>query len=280
MSDSFRLLVVRNLIGVLLLAGVVATCCLGQEEPAEQDAPEALFRRAFAEKCRPTDRIRLLERIAREHSDSKWADDALWALGEIARQHRLVRRVFYYWQFMMTRDETPELEEFTRTLALYRRSSLFRARYLLDAEGNSYIMIPQRSAKSQDGDSALRADGAGPQPVRYVCRPFNAVPMVVWAELGACYEQLSRPRLALDAYRKALDCAPRSGRWPAVYRKRVERLEELVAVLPPGKVDTAEAEASEAGSGACPPDTEGDGKPDASQSPPNDAPVASSSDKR
>jgi len=204
--------------------------------PQDAVALEDAYRQAFEDDLTPTDRVAALERIVKEHPESRWADDALWALGEAARQQQLSRRVIYYWQYMMGRVMQPRLEPYTRTLPLYRTSSLRRAEYLLEVEGAAFQQPkPRDDGKEQDGrelrqaPSVVKAGGR----VFLDCRPFNPVPMVVWGELGARYERLGRLRLALSSYQRAAARAPETGRWAADFRVRVEGLQQRLKTLFP-----------------------------------------------
>ncbi len=174
------------------------------------DEPGAEFRAAFADGVEPVQSARMLVRLVKEHPQSEWADDALWVLGETARRQRRPDRVIYFWQYLMARRPGAELEEFTRSLGLYRRSPLGNIMVLMEAEGTAYV-----------------PDGKGIPEGRsfFVAKPFNAVPMSVWDELGRSYLTLGKPAVALKAYQRALACAPERGRWKDTYRVRIQKLE-------------------------------------------------------
>jgi len=182
-----------------------------QDEQTAIDAVEQGFRNALTREMTPAERVQVLERLAKEHPDSKWADDALWVLGEAARQQGLAQRVVYYWQYLIGSKPDVELEEFTRSQELYRRSGLAQAAYYLQATGLNYL--PQEGMASMGGTYFVNA------------KPFNAVPMFVWDGLAHAYQDLGRPKLALKAYRKALECAPAAGPWTRSYLDRVETLQ-------------------------------------------------------
>ena len=258
----------RCALAFLALLGTLAASALAQTDEAPPADVGKMFRRVFTETMKPVERVQALERIVKEHPDSEWADDALWVLGEAARRQQLAYRVVYYWQYMMARPAQPRLEAFTRTLPLYRKSSLSRVVFLLEAEGVSLLPTPAAPPPRKSTDEGASA----PQQVTRTrerlflgCRPFNAVPMVVWAELGACYEQVKKPRLALRAYRKALKAAPGTGRWPENYRACVERLEKRVALLPPPPPPPPAAEQAPGAGGPA------GASPEAAAAPPADA---------
>jgi len=189
---------------VALLPGVMAA------DQAPIRDPGAEFRAAFAEGLGPGQSARMLVRLVKEHPQSEWADDALWVLGETARRQRQPGRVVYFWQYLMAKEPGAELEEFTRSLELYRRSPLRSIMVLMEAEGTAYV-----------------PDGRGIPDARsfFIAKPFNAVPMSVWEELGRSYLTLGKPALALKAYRRALACAPEQGRWKDTYRARMQKLQ-------------------------------------------------------
>jgi tetratricopeptide (TPR) repeat protein len=194
------------LAGQATLAGQAA-----RDEQTTADGEEEVFRHAFTQEMTPAERVQALERLVKEHSDSKWADDALWVLGEAARQQGLSQRVVYYWQYLTGSKPDMELEQFTKSQDLYRRSGLAEVTYYLQATGFGYV--PQEGLAAKDGTYFVNA------------KPVNPAPMLVWGGLAHAYEDLGQPRLALKAYRKALECAPAAGPWTRSYQDRVERLD-------------------------------------------------------
>lgn len=200
------------LVGLVMLltlppSGVIQT----EQEPIKD--PGAEFRRAFTEEMNPAERTHALERVAKEHPGSRWADDALWVLGEVARQQGMTRRTMYFWHYLMARRADVELEEFTRTQEVYRSSRLAQVRVLLESDGIAYVADGSRIRKE-------------PTAFFVNARPVNPVPMVVWEELARSYQGLKKPELALKAYGKALESAPERGRWARIYRQRIESLEK------------------------------------------------------
>jgi len=188
--------------------------------------PEKAFRRALIGKMEPGERVRLLESIPKEHPASKWADDALWVLGEAARQEGSVVKTLHYWQHMMTGWPRVRLEDYTQTTEIYRTSNLPQVESLLVWEGRAY----------ERGEASLV--GAGPARSYMVnnATRFNPVPMTVWAELAECYEEFDRPRLAFRAYRKALQAAPPQGLLAQTYLSRMEDMQEELTSSGPARV--------------------------------------------
>ncbi len=194
-----------------------AAAMAADQVPAEDAGAE--FRGAFAEGVPLAESAHILIRLVKEDPRSEWADDALWVLGEMARQQRLPHRVVYFWQYLMASRSDAELEEFTRSLELYRKSPLHNIMVVMEADGTAFVP-----------DGAGIADGRS----FFVAKPFNAVPMSVWEELGRSYLTLDKPALALKAYQKALACAPEHGRWQSTYGARILELERRVDAVSAG----------------------------------------------
>lgn len=217
------------LLALAALAGLGASAS-AQAKPDQPDEAERAFRVAFGPEVSPTQCTALLEQLAKEHADSKWADDALWVLGEAARQQGLPQRVIYYWQFLMARRPDVDLEEFTRGLDIYRASGLPQVEQYLQATGLGYV-IEEGTAK-REGVVFINA------------RRFNAVPMTVWEGLARSYEAFGKPALALKAYRRALSLAPAAGPWGKTYQERANRLETALKGRAGGQQPAAEAAAA------------------------------------
>ncbi len=218
----------RISLGVLAVLLVMGGPGWAETEQKPIKDPGAEYRRIFSEEMDPTERTRALERLVKEHSDSPWADDALWVLGEAARQQGSTRRTVYFWHYLMARRPDVRLEEFTRGLEVYRKAPIPRVMLLMEVSGVAYAAD---GSEFKDGDSFF-----------YNAKPFNAVPMLVWEELGRSYKRLQKPALAVKAYRKALESAPPQGRWADIYGRRVERLEKIVAL---GRPENPGGKASE-----------------------------------
>ena len=166
---------------------------------------QALFRSAFAEQVSPADRVKILERVVKEQADSLWADDALWVLGAAARRQGLSTRVVYYWQFLISRWPAAHLEDYTRTLDVYRLSPASGIQRVLEAEGRLYVPQPGHVISGKDASAFVYNNAVA----------FNPVPMLVWEGLGDCYSELAKPDLAASAYAKVLAAAPAEGQWTA-----------------------------------------------------------------
>ncbi|MFO7955788.1 MAG: tetratricopeptide repeat protein [Candidatus Brocadiia bacterium] len=188
--------------------------------PTPQDSEKAgrVFRRVWTEEMPPDEKVRLLESIVKDHPRSEWADDALWALGEAARQEGLPARMMHYWHYLLSARPDVRLEDYTRSLPIYLRSGLPQVEMLLLAEGQS--MVPRRRdvVNTEEANLFLMRNA----------RRFNPVPMTVWGELAECYRKRGRLSLALKAYRKALEAAPESGRLRERCRQKMRETEAQV----------------------------------------------------
>jgi len=227
-DDMIRLL--RHGLSMLLClaaAGVSAAQVPAQKPKASPAEAGKAFRAVFQGEMETAEQVKELERIVKEYPETGWDDDALWVLGEVARQDGRVDRVLYYWQYLMTRPVEPKLEEYTRTLVLYRKSSLYRVQFLLEAEGNAYVRPAPGEPTTRQAFSLVATGPShrGGERIMLGCRRFNAVPMVVWAELGDCYERMGLLAAALRAHRKSVELSPEKGRWHKNYSERVARLE-------------------------------------------------------
>lgn len=204
--------------GTLCLALVLALQIAGP--PSEdgrpmQYSPDASFVEAFGPGMDPAVQKGMLERIVKESPNSQWADDALWCLGELARQAGRPRHVAYYWQYLMAVQPEPKLEEFTHSLPLFARSGVPQVEMLLRGTGQAYV---HTEARAIDGNRVLLN-----------AKPVSAARVLVWAGLGQAYEQMGRLRLAQKSYAQAQACAPAGGQWRATYAMAVERIKARIA---------------------------------------------------
>ncbi|MGD2176129.1 MAG: hypothetical protein PVJ27_12050 [Candidatus Brocadiaceae bacterium] len=249
---------------IFLVTACAALTPLSAAEDDARDEPETIFQRAFTQAMEPTERVRALESLAKEHPDSRWSDDALWVLGEAARRQQDGPRVLCYWQYLMTKRPDAVLEDYTRTLPIYRNSALPQVELLLVSEGNAFRSTDNRVLTGETGRVYLMNNA----------ERFNPLPMVVWAELAGHYKRAGRGRLGLRAYRKALEAAPSQGRWAESCRARIRALEERLeaqAQTPEGE-DASVVQAE--------PASEGRGPRDVTEDAPAEGPSAEEDEQR
>ncbi len=192
-----------------VLIALAAAWPAGHARAGEDASPAELYRRALVEPMPAAERVRLLELLVREHEESAWADDALWLLGECARQRGDARRVVYYWQLLAGRGGVLKLDELTRAQIPYRLSRAAQATFYLEATGQRYVAGSGGAA----GGALIKAE------------PVDVAMMTVWEGLAHAYLALGRPSLALGAYGAALGHAPPRSPWADQYREAVARLQ-------------------------------------------------------
>jgi tetratricopeptide (TPR) repeat protein len=197
---------------------------------------DSAFHAALEAPLRSAGQVRLLERVAKEGPNTQWADDALWLLGEMARQAGDDARAVYYWQYLIALQPDVILEDETKMLPIYGTSGIPQVELYLRLTARQYVRAP--AAGMRDGRHYVGV------------RPINATAMIVCEGLGRAYEALGKPSLALRAYRRALAQCPEEGSWRARFEGAVERLADGDR----GTQDE-EAPAAKADSGDAPPRT-------------------------
>ena len=70
-------------------------------DPEDEAAAGAHYRDALLNAVTPGERVQALEQVVKDHPKSRWADDALWVLGEAARQGSRHDLVVYYWHALV-----------------------------------------------------------------------------------------------------------------------------------------------------------------------------------
>jgi len=206
----------------LQAAFALAAVGLAADDAAEKEARQ-LFRSAFAENVEAKKRVEILEALVKDHADSRWADDALWALGEMAAQAGRREQAVQYRRGLMERATPPSLESFTCNLPIYSNSRVPKALYLLTVTGNRY---------AKDGIKAV---------------PFNPVPMLVHEDLALDYEAMKMLNQALREYQLAAAVAPKDDFFEKLYLRRAGQLEEKIKQLESikaGKTDEKEPDAN------------------------------------
>jgi hypothetical protein len=218
-------MVYRLSIAIALILALGVASYAAEEDPSPG---ESLYRRAFESGLELAERVELLERVVKEHPDSRWADDALWVLGESARQRGRPRLVVYYWQYLLVSRPQVGLEDFTLGQPVYRDSRLHQIRLFARMTGSTY-------SRDQEVRGGERRD----EHVYINARPFDPVPVAVWEGLGHAYRHMRKSKMAARAYRMARMAAPERGLWAQRYREGLRHLEELVAQsAPPARAAT------------------------------------------
>jgi tetratricopeptide (TPR) repeat protein len=202
----------------VVLAGLAGTALgVGKGQQAER-----LFRRAFEPGVAAEDRVTLLTRVVKDHTDSEWADDALWILGETARREGDAQRLVCCWHLLLGRWPRVLLQDYTQTLEVYRHSRARNIRVLLEAEGSAYSSTAMVVGANERRTSFVYSNAAA----------FDPIPMLVWEDLAECYAELGRTEMALKAYDMALEKAPAEGRWGSRHREQIVSRREKLARQP------------------------------------------------
>jgi len=205
-------------LGLLGLAAALAA--YAADEAAEEDARRA-YVSAFEAGLKDEERIGILEKVAKDYADTRWADDALWVLGEVADKSGDRRRAILFRRQLLEREALPALERLTCSLRVYSQSRVPNVLFVVERTGHLYRI---------SGDKLVR---------------FNPIPMVTCEELALDYEALGLLELALREYRRAITAAPPGGLFRRVYTRRAERLQRKIDLLKQAEQDSRESESTE-----------------------------------
>jgi len=194
----------------LIVAACVAIWAIQQadcaDEATEQEARQ-LYAQAFEDPLTPGECMAVLEQLAKDYADTRWADDALWALGEMAHGKGDTRSAILFRRQLLEGYSPPCLEPYTRSLRIYLRSRVPRVLFVLEQTGQLYHM---------EGRQAVQ---------------FNPIPMLTREELALDYERMGLLEMALREYQRAIAAAPPDGPLARLYARRLERLKKEVAIL-------------------------------------------------
>jgi tetratricopeptide (TPR) repeat protein len=195
---------------LLLLVVFLASAGAAPEDLAASAAVEGAFRAALDAAPWSPEQVRLLEQVAKEGPETQWADDALWVLGEMARQAGDQKRAIYYWQYLTALRPNVVLEEDTKSLDVYARSGIPQVELYLQLTARRYVRV--EATGTEDGQRYMEV------------RPVSATAMLICQGLGEAYEALGKRGLALRAYRHALANCPEAGSWRERFQEAVRRL--------------------------------------------------------
>jgi len=186
---------------------MMGTCtALWAADEVKEAEAQKQFEQAFDLGLKLKKRVEILQKVVSEYPESAWADDALWALGEIASRYGFEKYAVRFRQELVERKDTPKLERFTGTTWIYHQSRIPGVLWILERTGHRY-------RREKMSEKAIA---------------FNPLPMVVNEDLALAYRQRGKPEEALNYYRKALTCAPEGGLFASIYQRRIKRLEEEI----------------------------------------------------
>jgi len=197
----------RTALALVICLAVMAARHADCADGATEQEAQGLYAQALNVALTPGERISILEQVAKDYADTRWADDALWVLGEMAHGSGDTRRAILFRRQLLERDSPPCLEAFTRSQRVYARSRVPHVLFVLERTGHLY---------RTEGRQAVQ---------------FNPLPMITCEELALAYEDMGLLELALRDYRRAIAAAPPGDLYARLYARRAERLERKIALL-------------------------------------------------
>ena len=228
-----------------LAAGAFMACNLGlaADEVTEATAADE-FRRAFSRDMTREKHVAQLKKIAEKYSDTTWADDALWCLTRVDMRSGDDQELLEHGRSLLNRNRLPHLQSFTRCTPYYQNTRLPGVLWVLERTGH-------RFRRPEKGRRAL---------------VFNALPMVLKADMARAAERLGRYSKAIDYYEEAIARAPDGCVFEQSYQSAIERL----------KKKEQRAKENSGADGAGPPAEKADTGGDAAATEPKQAADASS----
>ena len=190
-----------SLLVALCVGFLSASVCCAATERAEEEARNK-YASAFDRGLNIKRRVEILEAVVKDYSDTAWADDALWVLGEVADSYGYPKRAIHFRRQLVGGDMIPRLEAFTQAQPVYRRSRIPQILFVLERSGLTFAVRGEKTLK------------------------FNPLPMATHEELAVGYLQLGMTEQALEHYRGALAATPAECIFADIYSRRVDELEQ------------------------------------------------------
>jgi len=185
----------------LCIGFLSAPVCYAAAERTEEEARKK-YASAFDRGLKIKRRVEILEAVVKDYSDTAWADDALWLLGEVADRYGYPKRAVHFRRQLVGRDLVPRLEAFTQAQPVYRRSRIPQILFVLERGGYAYAVR---------GDKTFK---------------FNPLPVATHEELAQGYLELGMTEQALEHYRGALAATPAGCIFADIYSRRIDEIEE------------------------------------------------------
>lgn len=186
---------------IFLVAAVPASASTSEQS---KRVATKLFKKAFQRKLPTKKRLARIRQVARDHTETRWGDDALWVLARVADARGNPARSVVIRQQLLDRKGSVHLEPFTQNQKLFRTSRIYQLQFLLERSGHIYEGIKANAKR------------------------FDVVSLALHDQLGWGYEQLKMPRSAAREYRRALHLAP--GKF--LRKQYQKRLKYLVKKFP------------------------------------------------
>jgi len=206
---------------------VAATVASGAADDETEDQARWDYESAFLPQLTGRERVQILEDVVEQYGDTRWADDALWVLSEMADRGGYLKKAIEFRKQLLERKSPPELEPFTRSQRVYIDSVAPAVEMLLQYTGHLY---------SRKGEKVIVFNPI-PNTGNLYSRKgekvivFNPIPMLTAEELAFDYQRTGENKLALEQYRKALSAAPPDSFFTKIYTRRIDQLEKQAELI-------------------------------------------------
>ena len=198
-------LAMKGLVGLSVAMLWTVGVAYGQREDAVA-TPEELFQAAGEDAEDLDERLEALADLVKKHPRSKWADDAVWMMGELCKQAKRPREAIEYKTLLVKKYPHCRLQPHTKTLRVYKRSFVSALGRLLKNLGHVKFRKNQRPTY------------------------FRPEPIAMNHDLAVIYERLGDYAKSKRYYEACLRKMPKEGLLTDSLRKNYERVAENVRV--------------------------------------------------
>ena len=188
-----------------LAALALAGTTLGQREDDRPD-PEQLFKAACEDETEIDERLRALGHLAKLYPRSKWADDAVWLMGEMCAQAKRRKEAIEYKTRLTKRYPNCRLQAYTKNLKVYKKSFIPTLGSLFRSMGHVKFKSRRKFAFT------------------------NPVPIAVNHDLAVMYERQGNYVESKRYYRACLRRMPAEGALTKFIRKNYDRVREKAEI--------------------------------------------------
>jgi len=195
----------KGLVGLAVALLWFADLAYGQREEV-QATPEELFQAACEDAEDLDERLQQLASLVAEYPRSKWADDAVWTMGELCRQAKRPRKALEHKTLLVKKYRHCRLQPYTKALDVYKKSFVSALEKLLRNLGHV----------------KFKRD----QPFTY----FRPEPIAMNHDLAVIYERLGDYVQSKRYYRACLRKMPKEGVLTDLIRKNYERAAENLRI--------------------------------------------------
>ena len=195
----------KGLLGLAAVLLWIAGVAYGQREDAVA-TPEELFQAACEDAEDLDERLEALADFVKQHPRSKWADDAVWMMGELCKQAKRTREAIEHKSRLVKKYPHCRLQPYTRKQRVYKRSFVAALAKLLKNLGHVKFGKDQRFTY------------------------FRPEPIAMNHDLAVIYERLGDYPRSKRYYEACLKRMPREGLLRDLVQKNYERVAENVRV--------------------------------------------------